>query len=161
MLHLDHVDFEALLEQKKADEKVAKLKAAAKAARRGSSTAAAKPKAATKATQAVKTKAKSSVKNKTAAKATQRQTANASEDVNYAKPTEASQAFVTFESDAENDDGDNKDSAGEGVEANDVRLPVPPEMRFDADLVTAIGGMTNIAADEVSDAILTKMGQDG
>ncbi|OWZ06125.1 hypothetical protein PHMEG_00021662, partial [Phytophthora megakarya] len=84
-----------------------------------------------------------------------------SNDANYAEPTEASQAFVTFESDAENDDGDDEDSAGEGVDASDVRLPVPPEMRFDDDLVAAIGGMTNIAAGEVSDAFLTKMGEDG
>ncbi|GMF53137.1 unnamed protein product [Phytophthora fragariaefolia] len=41
--------------------------------------------------------------------------------------------FAAFESDAENDDGDDDDASVDGFEAADVQLPAPPEMRFSPD----------------------------
>lgn len=41
--------------------------------------------------------------------------------------------YATFESKAENDDGEDNDSSEDCVDANDERLPVPPDMRFDDD----------------------------
>ncbi|KAG6960298.1 hypothetical protein JG687_00008302 [Phytophthora cactorum] len=52
-------------------------------------------------------------------------------------------AFAGFGSDAENDDGDNgddDDSVVDVFDRTDVQVPVPPEMRFEDQLLDAIGG---------------------
>uniref|UniRef100_H3H5R1 PiggyBac transposable element-derived protein domain-containing protein n=1 Tax=Phytophthora ramorum TaxID=164328 RepID=H3H5R1_PHYRM len=69
--------------------------------------------------------------------------------------------FAGFESDAEDDDGDDEDSSVDGFDAGDVQLPVPPGMRFGDNLIEATDGMNNIAAGTVPDDYLKEMGING
>ncbi|KAJ8578588.1 hypothetical protein ON010_g616 [Phytophthora cinnamomi] len=83
-------------------------------------------------------------------------------DANHVDASEDPRAYVAFESDAENDDGDDENDAPEDDFTElDVQLPVPPELRFDSNLVAAVGGMENIVSGTVSDELLREMGEKG
>ncbi|KAG6608855.1 uncharacterized protein IUM83_12869 [Phytophthora cinnamomi] len=69
--------------------------------------------------------------------------------------------FAGFESDAENDDGDDEDQPDDSVEAGTVQLPVPPQMKFDNGLLSSLGGMENIASGAVPDTFLKEMAVNG
>ncbi|GMF44358.1 unnamed protein product [Phytophthora fragariaefolia] len=55
------------------------------------------------------------------------------DDPNLLADTDDLNTFAAFESDAENDDGDDDDASVDGIGAADVQLPAPPEMRFSPD----------------------------
>ncbi|KAG6582862.1 Fanconi anemia group J [Phytophthora cinnamomi] len=74
------------------------------------------------------------------------------EDVNHVCTNEDPSKYATFESDAENDDGDDDDQAVEIVDDTDMNLPVPPDTRFDRTLLAAIRGWENITRGSVPDA---------
>ncbi|OWZ11624.1 hypothetical protein PHMEG_00015328 [Phytophthora megakarya] len=59
-------------------------------------------------------------------------------DPNGVSPTDDPKSYTAFESDAENDDDDNEDTSVEGDSDSDMQLPIPPEMRFNQDLVSDI-----------------------
>ncbi|ETO85100.1 hypothetical protein F444_01075 [Phytophthora nicotianae P1976] len=52
--------------------------------------------------------------------------------------TDGPRAFVVFESDAENDNGDWDDDT-QSVESVDESIPIPPELHYDNEMISAIG----------------------
>ncbi|OWY92856.1 LOW QUALITY PROTEIN: hypothetical protein PHMEG_00037964, partial [Phytophthora megakarya] len=66
--------------------------------------------------------------------------------------------YAGFESDATNDDGDDEDGPVETIEPGIAQVPVPPEMRFDANLLSSLGGLEKVAAGAVPDTFLKEMG---
>ncbi|EGZ10577.1 hypothetical protein PHYSODRAFT_261848 [Phytophthora sojae] len=83
-------------------------------------------------------------------------------DANLVDGSEDPRTYVAFESDAENDDGDDEGDAPEDdLTELDVQLPVPPELRFDGKLIAAVGGMENILSGTVPDELLRDMGEKG
>ncbi|OWZ21354.1 hypothetical protein PHMEG_0004116 [Phytophthora megakarya] len=65
------------------------------------------------------------------------------EDPNVVSPTDDPTSYTSVEGDS------------------DSELPIPPEMRFNQDLVSDIGGMTKIASGSVSDEFLNGMACNG
>ncbi|KAG3119412.1 hypothetical protein PI125_g2043 [Phytophthora idaei] len=66
-----------------------------------------------------------------------------------------------FKSDAENDDDDNWDDDVQSVEGTEELMPTPPEMHLADAMITAIGGMNDIASGSVPDEFLKDMGNNG
>ncbi|KAL3662390.1 hypothetical protein V7S43_012717 [Phytophthora oleae] len=69
--------------------------------------------------------------------------------------------FAGFESDAENDDGDDEDQLVDTIEADVAQISVPPEMQFDDQLLSVLGGMERIALGKVPDAVSKELGVNG
>ncbi|GMF29033.1 unnamed protein product [Phytophthora fragariaefolia] len=82
-------------------------------------------------------------------------------DVNHVPANEDSNNYSRFESDAENDDGDDDVQNFETVDDTDMNLPIPPDMRFDRTLLAAIGGLENITRASVPDAFLKNFPETG
>ncbi|POM58794.1 Hypothetical protein PHPALM_36511 [Phytophthora palmivora] len=82
-------------------------------------------------------------------------------DVNRVVESDHSNQFAGFDSDAENDGGDDDDSLTEYFDAEDVQLPIPPELPFGDRLISAFGGLENIAGGAVPDTVLKEMGEEG
>lgn len=83
-------------------------------------------------------------------------------DANLVEASDDPRVFVTFDSDAENDDGDDESEDHlEDISGADIQLPGPPQLRFDGDLVSAVGGMANIASGSLSDTFLKMMADTG
>ncbi|GMF35341.1 unnamed protein product [Phytophthora fragariaefolia] len=85
----------------------------------------------------------------------------AGEDVNHVADDEDPSKYSRFESDAENDDGDNEEQTVDTVDAEDMKLPHPPELSFDHRLVSTIAGLENITSGVVPDAFLKEFGEKG
>ncbi|KAK1942774.1 PiggyBac transposable element-derived protein 4 [Phytophthora citrophthora] len=83
------------------------------------------------------------------------------EDVNHVAANDDPREFALLESDAENDDGDDKDQPGDTTDDGEVQLPVSPEMRFDDRLLSSLGGMESVASGIVPGNFLKEMGVNG
>ncbi|OWZ01073.1 hypothetical protein PHMEG_00027612, partial [Phytophthora megakarya] len=81
--------------------------------------------------------------------------------VNHIEGGEDPGKYAGFESDAGNDDGDDEDDLVETIEPGIAQVPVPPEMRFDASLLSSLGGLGKVAAVAVAYTVLKEMGVSG
>ncbi|KAE9330141.1 hypothetical protein PR003_g15383 [Phytophthora rubi] len=71
------------------------------------------------------------------------------------------QAYTVLEPDAENNGDDENDVLEDDFIELDVQLLAPQELRFDVNLVDAVGGMENIESGTVSTDLLRNMGEKG
>ncbi|OWY94371.1 hypothetical protein PHMEG_00035921 [Phytophthora megakarya] len=79
-------------------------------------------------------------------------------DPNFTLETEDPSSFTQFESDADNDEGDDEETSVDGDDEADMQLPVPPDLHFESSLISGLGGIDKIASGAVSENFLKDMG---
>ncbi|KAG1710097.1 hypothetical protein DVH05_017104 [Phytophthora capsici] len=82
-------------------------------------------------------------------------------DVNQIENNDDPSICAAFEPDAENDDGDEDDQLVDASDDDVAQEPAPPEMQFDDELLSALGGVNGIALGVVPDAYLKELGVNG